>query len=242
MQNKGRCHDALLSFINDVGIPEHLVSDGAKEQGGLGTYKTNWNEVQRKYNIHQTFIQPHVPRQNTAELDIGHLSRAISRRLAIRCSPRKLWAYCGLFCAGIRQLTASTDPSAMGRTAFEQVHGYTPDITLYTRHEWYDMIWWFDSLDQTQKIGRWLGPCGRTFGAGDCYFILDKSARIHVTNSTKPIPEAHWKSIDAVKQMEDFNEMIQKKIGDDVKPDDAYFDGKYPDPPPELFDGMDTFK
>jgi len=167
VQNKGRCHDALLSFINDVGISGHLVSDGAKEQGELGAYKTYLNEVQRKYNIYQTFIQPHLPRQNTAELDIGHLSRAISRQLAIRCSPQRLWAYFGLFCAGIRQLTVSTDPSAMGRMAFEQVHGYTPDIILYTRHDWYDMIWWFDSLDQTQKLGRWLGPCGRTFGAGD---------------------------------------------------------------------------
>jgi len=150
VQNKGRCHDVLLSFINDVGIPEHLVSDSAKEQGGLGT---NWNEVQRKYTIYQTFIQPHLPQQNTVELDIGHLSRAFSRQLALRFSPCKLWAYCSLYCAGIRQLTASTDPSAMGHTAFEQVHGYTPDITLYTRHDWYDMVWWFDSLDQTQNIG-----------------------------------------------------------------------------------------
>lgn len=73
-------------------------------------------------------------------------------------------------------------------------------------------------------------------------FILDKSARIHVTNSTKPIPEEHWKSRDAVKQMENFNEMVQKRIGDNVKPEDAYFDGKYPDPPPALFECIDAFE
>ena len=132
---------------------------------------------------------------------------------------------------------ASTDPTALGRTAFELVHGYTPDITLHTRHCWYEMIFWFDSLDNTQKIGRWLGPCGRLFGAGDCHFILDSTARIHVTNSTKAIPEAHWKNPDALRQMEDFNDSVLKKIGDDVKPDDAYFEGEYPDPPTGIFDG-----
>ena len=88
--SKSRCHDGLNIFISEVGIPEHLVSDGAMEEGGYGSYKTKWNELQRKYQFKQTFIQPHVPRQNTAELDIGHLRREISRRTSLKCSPLEI--------------------------------------------------------------------------------------------------------------------------------------------------------
>ena len=88
--SKSRCYDGLNIFINEVGIPEHLVSDGVMEEGDYGSYKMKWNELQRKYQFKQTFIQLHVPWKNTAELDIGHLRRKIARRTALKCSPRKL--------------------------------------------------------------------------------------------------------------------------------------------------------
>ena len=40
--------------------------------------------------------------------------------------------------------------------------------------------------------------------------------------------------------MEDFNKCIFVKIGDDVKPEDAYFDGEYPDPPLSLFENNEA--
>ena len=88
IQSKKHCNDGLVLFINEVGIPKHLVSDGALEQGGFGTYKTNWNATQRKYSIYQTLIQSHCPRQNTAELSIGHLSRDITKQTVRSCSPK----------------------------------------------------------------------------------------------------------------------------------------------------------
>ena len=36
--------------------------------------------------------------------------------------------------------------------------------------------------------------------------------------------------------MENFNKSILVKIGDDVKAEDAYFDGEYPDPSLSLFE------
>ena len=153
----------------------------ATKQSGM-SYRGNTSSNRPSYI-------PHVPRQNTAELDIEHLQRMIGRRTAMKCSPRKLWGYCVMYCAGIRQQMASTDPTALGRTAYEQIHGYTPDITLYTRHDWYDMIFWFCSLSNTQRIGRYLGPRGKLSGAGDCHFILDKTGKIQATNSTKAISE-----------------------------------------------------
>ena len=158
VQSKKYCNDGLVQFINEVGIPEHLVSDGALEQGGFGAYKTNWNATQRKYNMYQTFIQPHCPRQNKVELSIGHLSRDITQQTVRSCSPRRLWAYCGMFCASISQLTASTHSSAMGWSPFEMVHGYTPDITLYVKHDWYKFIYWFDPGESEKETETWEIP------------------------------------------------------------------------------------
>ena len=64
----------------------------------------------------------------------------------------------------------------------------------------------------------WYSPCGNLFGK-DCNFILDKTRKVHTTNSTKAIPEEHWKNPDAGKQMEDCNEAILVKIWDDMKPE-----------------------
>ena len=62
-------------------------------------------------------------------------------------------------------------------------------------------------------------------------FYTGQDQDIHATNSTKAISEEHWKNPDAVKQMKDFNKSILVKIGDDVKPEEAY-----PVPPLSLFE------
>eukprot|EP00536_Pseudo-nitzschia_multiseries_P015751 jgi/Psemu1/43666/gm1.43666_g len=64
IQDKSQAHQGLKIFIHEVGIPEHLISDGAPEQGSPRTYKTHWNSIVKRNHIHQTFIQPHCPFQN----------------------------------------------------------------------------------------------------------------------------------------------------------------------------------
>eukprot|EP00536_Pseudo-nitzschia_multiseries_P008242 jgi/Psemu1/20009/gm1.20009_g len=189
IQNKSQAHQGLKIFIHEVGIPEHLISDGAPEQGSPRTYKTHWNSIQV----------------------IGHLGNAIITKTAKKKSPRRLWSFCGKLCANIRQRTASSNPSSMGRTPFELVHGYRPDITLYTSSEWYDFIFYFDKGDSSsrgvERLGRWLGPCGSKVG--------------------------DW---DVLRRMEAIDKSIESKIGDEVKDSASFFQENYPEPPKELFD------
>ena len=53
MKGKGEASEALMSFINDTGIPQSLVSDGALEES-----KGNWEKVTKKYHIRQKLIIP----------------------------------------------------------------------------------------------------------------------------------------------------------------------------------------
>ena len=106
---------------------------------------------------------------------------------SMKQSPKRLWAYLVQYICGRRQITALSASTAMGRTGFELVKGYTPDISLYLAHDWYDSIWWFDLQDKSMKLGRWLGPAGLQFGGGDCHFVITSDAKIHITNSTSPV-------------------------------------------------------
>ena len=74
--------------------------------------------------------------------------------------------------------------------------------------------------DKQEKLGRWLGLCGMQNGGGDCHWILAKSGKVHVTNTTRPIQPEQWKSQDLKNHMVYFDKTIRLSIGDDVKDKD----------------------
>ena len=208
------CSDGLIQLINEIGIPEHLIVDGARAQGNFQTYRTHWDKLVREYQIRQSYIQPHCWWQNHAEKCIGELRKEMRRLMAKRKSPKRLWNFLGQYVAGRRQVTSSNIPSMGGRTGFELVHGYTPDITLYTIHDWYEFVFWYDGQDKTEKLGRWLGPCKGAFGGGDCFYILASTAMVTVTNTTRPLTEAEWNDRDIQRQMDCIDSFVQQQIGE----------------------------
>eukprot|EP00536_Pseudo-nitzschia_multiseries_P010627 jgi/Psemu1/26577/gm1.26577_g len=216
-----RCHVGLSCFINELGIPAaHLVTDGAKAQGNHETHNTVWDKLRSK--------------------SAGDLRRAIWWMTSKKGSPRRCWAFCGsMLAAGRMNLMASSDPSSMGRTSFELVHGYTPDITLYMIHDWwYDFIWWYNLNEKTNWLGRWLGPCGDTFGGSNCQYVLFKTGKVHITKSMRAILEDECCHPDILSQLEAHNKDINAKIGDEVKPSDTYLENELGKPPLGLFDGI----
>ena len=239
IERECKCSDGLMRMVNEAGIPEHLVVDGARAQGSHETYNTNWQNVVKAYNIHQTWIQPHCWWQNLAEKCIGEIRKEMRRLTSAKSSPKRLWGYLGCFVAAKRQRTASNIPSMMGRTGFEVVHGYTPDISLFILHDWYDFVHWYDLSEKTEKLGRWLGPSGEAFGGGDCHYILSHTGKIHVTNSTRPVREDEWRDRDILQRMDKIDISIQSKIGDDVKPEEALRMNEEPSAN-DLFDDDDS--
>ena len=149
---------ARSCFINEYGIPEHLVVDGAKEQGAKGTHKSNWMKLINQYNIRQSFTQPYCWWQNAAENEIGHIRRDIKTYTRRKGSPKRLWGFLGNYVVGKRNITALSMPSSRGRTGHEIVTGETPDITLYVSIGWYDWVYYRNSVSSEQKIGQSLGP------------------------------------------------------------------------------------
>jgi hypothetical protein len=69
MRSKADANNGLQYFIQEVGIPEHLIVDGLMEQGA-GQQGTDWRRSLRSYHIRQTTTEPYSPWQNRAKGEV----------------------------------------------------------------------------------------------------------------------------------------------------------------------------
>ena len=171
MERKNESIYPLDDFVKKVGIPEALLCNNDATMEGWG----EWKKRIRKYSIDPKYTEPYSPFQNKAEIDIRELKRMIRRFQDKSSPPRRLWNYLVNLCTKIRSFIAGTHPDLHGRSAFEQVYGWTPDISLYVMHEWYEVVSFLDN-DNDRKLACWLGPA-EDYGGGDAAFLLPKSAR-----------------------------------------------------------------
>ena len=56
--SKAQAVDSIQNFAEEHGIPEHIVTNGAREEGGIETWKTNWQKLIERYHIKQSITQP----------------------------------------------------------------------------------------------------------------------------------------------------------------------------------------
>ena len=90
--------------------------------------------------------------------------------------------------------------------------GYTPDISAYVQHEWYETIWYQDH-DRESKIGRWIGVA-EGIGGGDCFWILPLSAKPIARSTVWAISHDEAASNTVQERIRILNESIESKIGD----------------------------
>jgi hypothetical protein len=209
MKSKAEANDGLLDFINNYGIPEWLIVDGAMEQGG--GRNTAWRGSLKTYHIKQTFTEPYSPWQNRAEGEIREMKRDIKKMMRHANSPKRLWNYLRDLIAKKRRVTASSIPSMQGRTPHEQVLGWTPDISTLIQYEWYQWVYYRDH-DGEQKLGRWLTPAD-THGGGDTYWILPISCRPIVRSTVWAVPAEDLMDPEKTRERDEFGAIVRTKLG-----------------------------
>jgi hypothetical protein len=102
MRKKSEAANALLEFIQDVGVPAGMHCDGALElQYG------KWKEICQDYGIKQTCTEPHSPWQNRAEVNIREVKKYIQQLMDRTNMSKQLWDYCACYAAEIMSLTAN---------------------------------------------------------------------------------------------------------------------------------------
>jgi hypothetical protein len=196
MKVKSEAGYALQEFIQDVGIPSALHTDGAKE-----LTEGKWREVCKTHGIKQTFTEPHSPFQNRAEVNIRELKKHTRRSMQQTKTPLRLWDLCASYVAELRSLTAQPLYSLHGRTPFGLVTGNTPDISECIAFHWFQPVWYFDHTsfpEPTRHIARWIGVA-HNVGQAMCYWILPESGIPIARSTVQPMDdiELHHTSVQA---------------------------------------------
>jgi hypothetical protein len=86
MTKESKVHETLDLFLGRYGIPEALISDGAKSYTG-GEYR----KKAQKSGICCKLTDPYSPWQNQAESEIREVKRLASKWTVKSQSPRRLW-------------------------------------------------------------------------------------------------------------------------------------------------------
>jgi hypothetical protein len=229
MERKEQAHEALNDLIQTDGAPDWLITDNALEQGGGPfTKSTMWQNLTRIYHIRQTFTEPHSSWQNSAEGEIREAKRSIKRFTRQSNSPKRLWCFLGEHVTNVRRVTASAIPSLRGRTPHESVLGWTPDISNFIQHDWWQWVYYLDQ-NHEQKLGKWL-TVAMNHGGGDAYWILPESCHPIVVSTVWNLPDEDMLDPEKKTQREDFTQAVEKRLGNSIKADETEeFQAMFPD-------------
>ena len=119
----------LQNLIHLIGIPKSLHSDN---HGNF--YGGEFKKKARKFDIQQTFTEPNSPLQNRAEFAIGEI-KSYARHIMQRTqTPVRLWCFAYEYAADLLSLCAPGRYELHGRTPYELVTHYTPDISEYVSY------------------------------------------------------------------------------------------------------------
>jgi hypothetical protein len=207
---KAQAGEALYAMVDEVGIPDKMVFDGAKEQTGQ---KSEFMRALRKYRVANWQTELYSPWQNRAEDQI----REVRRRWKLMCQrkriPTRLWDYAMVHITKLMNMTAR---GSNGRTGHEEITGETPDISEYVDFDFYDWVWYWDTPDKenSPKIGRWLGPSHR-IGASMCFYVLANNGEVVSRSSVQHLTQVEMMKDEIKAWLEAIDNEIHGRLRDD---------------------------
>ena len=138
---------SLRSFIELIGLPAVLHSDN---HNNLRTGK--FKKTLKTFGIRSTFSEPKSPWQNRAEFAIGEVRRQARKLMQRTQTPVRLWCFRYEYAADILSLCASGRFDLKGRTPYEMVTNYTPDISEYTTFPWFQWCWFLEEDQRCKSL------------------------------------------------------------------------------------------
>ena len=129
----------------------------------------------RKFGIWSSFTEPLSPWQNRAEYAIGEVKRHARMLMQKTLTAVRLWCFCYEYVADILSPCATGRFDLRGRTPYEVVTNYTPDIFEYVSFSWFQWCWYLDEDRKCKSLCRWIGPAYH-IGQSMCWYILYDNA------------------------------------------------------------------
>ncbi|KAG7369925.1 reverse transcriptase RNA-dependent DNA polymerase [Nitzschia inconspicua] len=215
MKSRKEAGFSFQEFVNDVGAPELLVTDGASEFTGNNTeFKKHVRRMRVKHWISE---QGRSNQNHAAEREIGYISQCWKLRMAKRNVPKRLWDFGFVYEA---ELVSRMARGRNRRTGYEEVTGQTPEIGEYLDFGFYDTVWWWDrpgkpdSTDDPRRLAKWLG-ISHNVGSDMCYWLVTDSGKIVSKTSVERVVREDLLSEDSCKRIKDFEALIAERLKDE---------------------------
>jgi hypothetical protein len=203
--------ESLDTFFTNYGIPEALVSDGAKAY--TGEFKKKAKEAGCRCKV----TDPYSPWQNRAEGEIREVKRLAGRWMVRTKSPRRLWNHCVVLASIVRSHTALDIGKLQGQVPETIMMGQTADISFICDFGWYDWVYFNDSPASFPEpkvcLGRYLGPTDPEVGSVLTAKILKENGEIVRRNSYRHLTPDELEGETGIRERKLFDEAVEKRLG-----------------------------
>ena len=205
------CASTLQTMLEIVGTPPSIHCDNAKD-----FVKGAFAKKAKKYGISLTTTEPYSPWMNRAEDGIREVKKFAKLTMERYLVPIRLWCFAYEYSAEILCLTATGKYQLQGRTPYEVVMNYTPDISEYVNFHFYQWCYHWDELKGEKLLGRWLGVAHRV-GQSMCYWVLTSTGKFIARSTVIPIPDVDLEVTTLKERMEKFTLSVNDVIGNHEK-------------------------
>ena len=183
MKKKSEVILAVKQFSKEVGAPEAIICDAAREQSS-SDLRRFCSEMGTTLHV----LEEGTPWANKAELYVGIIKEAVRLDMKEANCPLAFWDYCVERRARISNMTAKKLFQLHGSNAYTALTGEEGDISTICRYGFYDWVYYCDQNESfpfnKEALGRVLGPAR---GAGNemCQWILKANGNVLPRTTTK---------------------------------------------------------
>ena len=122
---------SLRYFIEIIGLPTSIYSDNHNNfKEGL------FKNILRKFGLWSSLTEPHYPWQNRAEYSIREVKTQACQLMQQTQNTIRPWSFFYEYSVYILYLCENGCFDLKGRTPYEVVTNYTPNISEYTTFSW----------------------------------------------------------------------------------------------------------
>jgi hypothetical protein len=206
---------ALKHMFKNVGVPNAIVADGAKEQ-----VKGDSLRLCQFSSCTVKELEKGTPWANRAELHIGLSKAGMLRELKRSNCPMKLWCYLGEWFVKVNNCLARETYQLHNQTPHFKATGQITDISAICEFQWYEWVYFRDHASSfpyaKERLGRYLGPADHA-GTMMSKWILNDKGTVLPFQTLRPLTPSEMNSPMEKTKREAFDKAIRLRHGDSIK-------------------------
>jgi hypothetical protein len=229
MRTKGEVSKAIKLFAKEIGAPDAIICDAAREQISreVRSFCTKMGTALRA-------LEEDTLWANRAELYIGLVKETVCKDMKESDCPLAFWDYCTERRVQVHNLTASSLFQLDGCNPHFSVTGQEGDISNLCQSKWYEWVYYREGSANFplphEVLGRTLGPA-KGEGNEMAQWCLKANGNVVPQRTVRSLSPAKLSSDTEIRKREVFTELVTTRWGtyvspptDDTTKDDYDFD------------------